>query len=1024
MGHNLTSEIGNVGMGDIRHARTLAAELRPMRATTLIIALILMLSPVAVAHKFNHEDRHEICDIFDGPHGHFVGDGHAHTHDLAAGAALHDHDPCKQVRMKYPDWQDKAPISEIAPPTKELLPKDLLFSDGDPTNTELWIGGEAYQFPIPEGSFKVQTNFAILSDLQAAGMGLPGSGTHADPYIVEGYLIKGNMVFKDTSKCFVVRNNVIVNRVIPAPLLPDPGKIIELPPLIPIWELKNATAHQIRQEWQELKAEKDALKAQIDAEKAQWDAEKAEWEAQMAAWQAEWQQFAEDYIETVLATEQIAADFESWAEQYSPNLEQPERVHEPYIDYVNSRFTDRDAAIAAFEDYMQSVQDWVAANPPPENPPANWPGSASGWQVERANYQSYQESIASEIERYWSELMASMPDEAAYDAFVIAYNDFMDLHAEFMEQYNAFMADYNAFMVQFNAKMAETKKDIDDAKAFFAKVAKWTYEYVGQLGTYLYNTLDELVKFVLKVLQNILDPNDPNLVAQNTGQLILDWNGQCVHAYNNVINDLRVNQNNDRTGYATGGILEDNRIYTIGQIRHYDGIFRENEVGNRAHLKSLLNPSIVPAVNSVRSVNNDGANQGWYVDNVFYGQIDLDFHGHHHSAGFFAPTSHYHGSLDKVVRMYDAAGVACTTRESQVDQSKFNGPEKDYPQDDSIEVFGETVLDRTADPDECLEHFDHSKRWTSVLFSENTVIDPNGVGLRFEDRDHRADDEQANSENVRSLKRPHYHQKWVQLEDNTIVGKIFVDVLNAAGTNLWTDNWAAVQTPTGVGRTQEALSHPGAEIVNSHPYRNDAWLDINGNSIFQTQATGVLVADADDMTLFQLKDNRGYGLPSNFASGKTSAQFLQWLQEARDRTPAAVYADIKAWGGSDRGVQTFASLSNLRDAFTVQHCGNVARGLDRGLVATDRIYDDGKSIIAACGTSDWGTADPAVSITYTPMASPPPRCTEEMRQLTAETDDFYASELVFDTVDPLTVSQAATCESLPVPSEPPVVPGL
>lgn len=1003
-----------------------------MRATPLTIALLLVLSPLAVAHKFNHEDRHEACAIYDGPHGHFVGDGHPHTHDLAAGAALHDHDPCKQVRMKYPDWEDKAPISQIAPPAVELHPRDLLFSDGDPNNTEVYIGGEAYQFPIPPSRFKVQTNFAVVSDLQAAGMGFPGSGTYADPYIVEGYIVKGNMVFKDTSKCFVVRNNVIVNRVIPAPLLPDPGSIIHLPPLEPVWRQVNETAHLLRAEWQELKAEKDALLAGIQAEKdeldrrkAENDTQKAALEAEKADWEAQWAAFEDGYLAAITRAEDLAGAFEEWASQYV-ELTTPTRGHAPFVDHAAQDILDLEAVQPAFEAYHADLEAWIGANPPPMDPPPSWRGTDEAWQDERQAYQDFQLAIQQEVSDYWNVLMASAPDGQAYEDFLARYAAFQADHAAFMDAYNAFLAEYGAFMdgydaflVDFNQVMADTQEDIDDAKAFFAKLASWTYEYAGQLGTKLYNTLDQLLQWVLQKLLGILDPEDPNNVAQNTGQLVLDWNGQCIHAYNNVVNDLRVNQNNDRTGFATGGIVEDNRIFTIGQIRHYDGIFRENEVGNRAHLKALLQPGVTPSPASVRSVNNDGANQGWYVDNVFYGQIDLDFHGHHHAAGFFAPTSHYHGSNARIVGMYDAAGV-CTTRESAVDPSKANGPNKDYPQDDDVEVLGTTVLDGAADTDDCLEHFDHSKRWTSVLFQDNVVIDPNGVGLRFEDRDHRADDEKANSENVYSLKAPHFHQKWVQMEGNVLVGKILIDVLNAAGTNLWTDDWSAVQTPTGAGRTIEALGHPGATIVNSHPYRNDAWLDISGNSFFQTQPTAVVVADADDMELFQLKDNRAYGLRSGFQSGMAVAQFVQWLKDSRERTADAVYGELSGWGGSDRGVQAFASLSNLRDGFTVVHCGNVARGLDKGLVAKDRVYDDGASVIAACGTSDWGSADPAVDIAYTPLPAPPQRCTEAQRQMTAETDDFYASALAFDTVDGLVAAQ--TCQSVPVPGSLPSQP--
>lgn len=992
-----------------------------MRTLAIALIALLLVTPATTGHKFNHEARHEDCLVYGAPQSHFVGDGHAHTHDLAAGAALHDHDPCKQVRMDYPEWEDKAPLSEVLPPAVELELLDLLFSDGDATNTEVFVGGEAYQFPVPEGSFRVQDNLVVTSDLQAAGMGFPGSGTYADPYIVEGYLVKGNMVFKDTSKCFVIRNNVVVSRVALAPLVPDPGSIIPLPPLIPEWEQILADALALKDQTLQRLADQDAVKAAWDAQKAAKDAAKSEMDAQRAAWEADWDAFEDDYLATVGETEGLSEEFADWSAVYMSTPE-PARAYAQYI--ASGEVTDREALLPAFEAYQQDLDDdltgedvegWIVGNPPPEDAPPGWWDDEPAWDFERQQHNTFRQHILALVAHYWGELMADAPDQAAYEAFLAE-------QAQFMAQYQAFVADYQAFLADDLAERAdidrvlgEADADVAEAEAFLAKAAVWTYEYVGQLGRKLYNTARELLEWVLKLLFGILDPDDPNNAAANTGQLILDWNGQCVHAYNNVAADLRVNQNNDRTGFATGGIVEDNRFFTIGQIRHYDGIFRENEVGNRAFLHSLVKPGVTPAPGSVRSVNNDGANQGWYFGNVFYGQIDLDYHGHHHSAGFFAPTSHYHGSTRDVA--YMQSGGTCTASYSQVDMAKANGPWVDHPTDNDVEVRGETVLAQGDPALPCLPHFDHAKRWSSVFFNDNVIIDPNGVGLRFEDRDHRADDEQANSENMRELKRPHFHQKWVQMERNAIVGKVFVDVLNAAGTNLWTDDWSAVQSPAGAGRTVEALSHPGAEIVNSHPYRNDAWLDIQGNTFLVTQPTAVLVSDADDLTRFQLKGNRAFALGANAAPGLSPAAFLDWLRASTARTPNAVHSDIVAWGGTDRGLQSFAQLSDLRDGFRVEHCGNVARGLDRGLVATDRIYDDGASIVASCGTSDWGAANPAVLLTYTPAPAPRQRCTEEMRQLVADTDDFYASELAFDTVDGLVAAQ--TCQSVPIPSAAP-----
>lgn len=999
------------------------------------MALVLLtFVPLGAAHVYNHEDKHEVCQAYGSPTSHFIGDGHAHTHDAVAGAAMHDHDPCKQVRMNYPGYEDKAPLSEVLPPAIEIDPLDLIYSDGDPSNTEVFTGGEAYQFPVAEGTFRRQANLVVTSDLAAAGMGFPGTGTYADPYIVEGYLITGNMVFKDTSKCFVIRNNVVVSRAAVGPIPPDPENIIELPPLIPVFEELLRRANELRQQYLDLSNTWEALKATWDADRDVWvldkaarDAVLADFEARAAAWQDAFDQFEQDYIDAVLETEAMADDFEWYGRDYLGYLDvpQPTRGHSAYIDYANRQVSDMEGLQPAFESYQQDldgdltsedVEGWILSNPPPEDAPDGWWGSEADWDMERANYQAYRDWLLRVIDEY-AALIAAQPDEAAYQAFLADFDAFMVQYDAFMVDYNAFMANYNAFMVDYNAFQDEfdevwaaTGADIDEANVFFAKVAVYDFEYVGQLGSFLFNTLDELLDWLMELLFGILDVLDPNNVAQNTGQLILDWNGQCIHAYNNVVNDLRVNQNNDRTGWATGGILEDNRFFTIGQIRHYDGIFRDNEVGNRAHLLNLADPSIVPAAASVRSINNDGANQGWYFDNVIYGQVDLDFHGHHHSGGFFAPVSHYHGS-NKDVAYMRSAGV-CTATDASVNQAKANGPYKDYPTDNDVHVLGTPVVALPDPAANCLPHWDHGKRWTSVFFNDNVVIDPNGVGLRFEDRDHRADDEQANSENMRELKKPHFHQKWVQLEGNTVVGKIFVDVLNAAGTNLWSDNWAAVASPAGAARTVEALAHPGAEVVTSHPYRNDAWLDIQRNNVLQTQTTGILVSDADDLTLFQLKENRGFALPANANPGMTRQEMVTWLKSVAARTPAEVTTDIGAWGGQDRGVQTFVSMANLRDAFKVEQCGNVARGLDRGLVATDRIYDDGLSMIMACGTSDWGTADPAVDIRFTAAPVAEARCTEGLRQETGDTDDFYVSELAFDQAD--AVADAQTCQALNV----------
>lgn len=116
---------------------------------------------------------------------------------------------------------------------------------------------------------------------------------------------------------------------------------------------------------------------------------------------------------------------------------------------------------------------------------------------------------------------------------------------------------------------------------------------------------------------------------QINGQLILNWNGDRVNVYDNLIGDLRVNQNVPRKGLPTSGLIVDNTFGRVGQLRHWDGLFARNVIGN-------------PDGNrDVQAMNFDGFNGGRVVNNIFYGYIDATLHGHHHSSSF-ADTSHDH----------------------------------------------------------------------------------------------------------------------------------------------------------------------------------------------------------------------------------------------------------------------------------------------------------------------------------------------------------------------------------------------
>ncbi|HUR26133.1 MAG TPA: hypothetical protein VM327_09000 [Candidatus Thermoplasmatota archaeon] len=220
------------------------------------------------------------------------------------------------------------------------------------------------------------------------------------------------------------------------------------------------------------------------------------------------------------------------------------------------------------------------------------------------------------------------------------------------------------------------------------------------------------------------------------GQLSLNWNGQCVWAHHNHIADLRVNENIPRVGYATGGLIEANEIGIVGQLRHYDGEFRDNVVGPAppdALFDTVLETVPYFFAKDTRVANIDGFNQGLIHHNTFLGSVDLDFHGHHHGTGFFAPHSHYHGDSD--ARMAE-------------------------------------------------HQHDHTDRWTSVSFTDNLVVDREGYGLRYEDENHAGDDRTASSETTDALREKHVHHTDIVLARNTIDGgHLWVDVFNADDVN-------------------------------------------------------------------------------------------------------------------------------------------------------------------------------------------------------------------------------------------------
>ncbi len=216
-------------------------------------------------------------------------------------------------------------------------------------------------------------------------------------------------------------------------------------------------------------------------------------------------------------------------------------------------------------------------------------------------------------------------------------------------------------------------------------------------------------------------------------KLILDWTGSGAdgadasqvrsYVHHNRILDLEVNRNVARTGDTTASVIEHNEIVKVTQLRHFDGIFRFNTVGDANRLPILAGaPTVV--------FNIAGLNAASIHDNVIHGGVDMKIHGHHHSdrPGLW---SHNHAAPD-------------SQQEEAHDEN-------------------------------------HSLRYIAFDFSDNHVIDPSGFGVRYNDKNHEADDRQATSEQEPALEKRHIHFTTVRLVNNTIEqAPLRVEIMNAA----------------------------------------------------------------------------------------------------------------------------------------------------------------------------------------------------------------------------------------------------
>ncbi len=1004
------------------------------RALTLAMALV-MTAPLISGHAFNHQGRDEVCDIDSSPHGHHVGDGHAHEHGPAA-IGMHDHDPCKQIGMQVPAFPDMGPIHEIAL-------RDAVIAEPEEGSVPVITGAMAFMVP---GDVRAQSNLVVHGDDGLAAQPFSGTGTAEDPYIIEGYLIRNLMMFANTDACIVVRNNVIWSDALEGPLASPEDVIDRLPALLAL-EARLEEARDrlagllvIEAAWQDRLDE-------LDRELQQWKSREAALQAEDASLRAREDQAAareaahQDSIDR--ATERVEALRVDDADHHRQH--EALVVDKAQLDLGEpSLVTTRDAWSGALAQHAVDLQDLAdafaafEAQAPPEpasTTPAGTVAFADALAVhieenpadDAARLEDYERfteqmsALSGEVDQASRSLAAAVAalDEhhvkqiAAADAvsssdargaviqqdLLAAIAELTDLRAQdppqdeglreeradFDQRWAAFVDGFLVFRTERGQAVAEyraahqdlvaAQESVDalapEYAALSLSVARFPIEYLGDL----FGSIDELVAHLIALAQAEVE-------GAGAGRLILDWNGQCVHAYHNVIEDLRVNRNNDRTGYATGGVIEDNRIDNVGQIRHYDGIFRHNEVGDRGHLEALLDPT-APPLASERAINNDGANQGAMIGNTIYGRVDLDFHGHHHGAGFYAPESHYHGSTEKVAYMLKSDGTCA-----------YESHHRPPTLEERIGV--DNVI---SDPEYgCLPHHNHHLRWTSVHFQDNVVIDPLGMGLRFEDRNHRGDDADANSENMHELNMPHMHRSFVDLGGNSILGSLVVDVFNADGVDLWDDDYSEVQLDQ-FGRIIGQAQHLGAEVVNSHRERNDGWLDIQGNAVMLYGAgrpSAIQIVDAKEINQARIMGNQGHTLPVGFDSGLSAEAFLGWLATAPQRDPQATAQQIAAWGGVPTPANAI-HLVRVKDA-AFEVCANSFDGFTVGLKAHQQIRDD--VLIRTCSDNHFGDADPQVDFrTYTEV--PDERASQPLRDITDPTIFEDMVDPVYDVVDGL-----------------------
>lgn len=263
---------------------------------------------------------------------------------------------------------------------------------------------------------------------------------------------------------------------------------------------------------------------------------------------------------------------------------------------------------------------------------------------------------------------------------------------------------------------------------------------------------------------SITDTSRP-LVIENSyidGQLRLNYVGEEVYVHDNHVHDLRVNENVERRGPTTAGLFEDNELEFIGQLRHFGGTFRHNDVGPRPDnvVETYLSDTGPADLPDNVVWNFDGYHLGHVHNNTVEGRVDIKLHGHFHGSCLACP-AHAHQDPDGFPP-------------EQANQGDQAG--EDNGTDEANQTGGQAGQARDRSPKSS-----HSYRYHTLDFENNTIQAGQAqLALRVLDQAHAGDDRTAASEPNEYLEDRHEHHQYVRLHANELrQGKLLFDVVNA-----------------------------------------------------------------------------------------------------------------------------------------------------------------------------------------------------------------------------------------------------